>query len=422
MDNYNKRVLEKVKKLDTVFWINNNKLNFEKLKNSIDIKFEEILDAEKRLNRFSPLIKKLFPETKNGIIESQLIKGNNLKRQLESIYNTNIKGDILIKSDNYLNIAGSIKARGGIYEVLKITENIAFKQGLLSIEDDYSILNSKKVKEELSKYTIIVGSTGNLGMSIGIMAKSLGLNAEIHMSRDAKSWKKELLVKKGATVIEHKDDYSKAVQEGRNKAFANNKSFFIDDENSKDLFLGYSVAAIRLKKQLEDLNIKINNRNPLYVYLPCGVGGAPGGIALGLKYIFKDNVYCYFVEPTHAPCMLIGLITGKYDKVNISDYGIDNITEADGLAVGSPSGLVSRIADKLIDGIYTIDDDELFKLLKILKDTEDIKAEPSAVSSIKGPIINNSKGNHIIWLTGGLFVPQDIYLDMYNKGSIKEAH
>ncbi|MBS4539093.1 D-serine ammonia-lyase [Clostridium sp. D2Q-11] len=416
MDEYNRNTLEKIKALKPLFWGNPNKLMFENMATKLDIKYSQILEAEDRLNRFAPLIKRLFPETEDGIIESKLIKADDLIKSLEQSYTIDINGDLYLKCDNYLDIAGSIKARGGIYEVLKITEDILLDNNLISLDGDYSKITEGSYRDIFSQHTIIVGSTGNLGMSIGIMSTALGFNAEIHMSKDAKEWKKSLLRSKGAIVIEHKDDYSKAVEEGRKKALADKKAFFIDDENSIDLFLGYSVAALRVEKQLIDMGVIVDRENPLHVYLPCGVGGAPGGIALGLKYVFKDNVYCYFVEPTHAPCMLLSLVTGDHEKVKISDYSIDNVTEADGLAVGSPSGLVSRIADFLIDGIYTIEDEELFKLLSILKDSEDIKAEPSAVSSLKGPIINNKKGSHIMWLTGGLFIPDDIYNEMYNRG------
>nr|WP_202710306.1 D-serine ammonia-lyase [Sporosalibacterium faouarense] len=411
-------VIKEIKKLNPVLWKNKNKESFKDIVNSLPMSYEDIVDASNRLERFAPLIERLFPETKNGIIESPLAETNSLKHNLESRYTTEIKGKLYLKCDSHLKIAGSIKARGGIYEVLKHAEDIALEKDILSVNDDYSILANKEFKELFSNYKIAVGSTGNLGLSIGIISSALGFKVDVHMSSDAKEWKKEILRSKGANVIEYEDDYSKAVEEGRKQCEGNDYAYFIDDENSKDLFLGYSVAALRLKKQLEEKSISVDENHQLYVYLPCGVGGAPGGIAFGLKHIFDDNVHCYFVEPTHAPCMLLGLVTEKYSDLKINNYGIDNITEADGLAVGSPSKLVSEMASNFLDGIYTIEDDELFKLLRLVKDVENIKIEPSAASSVLGPTLVNANNNdtHICWLTGGIFVPDSEYQEMYNKG------
>lgn len=417
MDSYGKKIFNRVVDQKPVLWENKNKAKFYEVVDSLDIKYEDIVDAKDRLKRFAPLVKRLFPETNDGIIESPLVKGNNLRKKLEKQYNANVS-DIYLKCDSHLKVAGSIKARGGIYEVLKYAERIGFESKLLDINDDYSKLGKETFRKLFSKYKIVVGSTGNLGMSVGIMSSALGFNVTVHMSRDAKEWKKSLLRKRGVNVVEHEEDYTKAVAEGRKQCENDKFAYFIDDENSKDLFLGYSVAAFRLHGQLKENGIAVDKNNPLYVYLPCGVGGAPGGITFGLKHIYGDNVKCYFIEPTHSPCMLLGLLTKKYSEVNVKDYGIDNITEADGLAVGSPSGLVSKMAEKLINGIYTVDDNELFKLLRLLKDTEDLKIEPSAAASLLGPIATEGKkGVHICWLTGGLFLPKDIYLQMYTKGS-----
>ncbi|WP_069650835.1 D-serine ammonia-lyase [Caloranaerobacter ferrireducens] len=418
-----------------VFWINPKYEKFDIAIKNISLNEKDVKDAEERLNRFAPLISKLFPETKdlNGIIESPLVKIPKMQEVLEKMFEVKIPGLLLLKCDSHLAIAGSIKARGGIYEVLKHAEELAIKHNMLSLDDDYSIMDNDEFREFFNQYTIQVGSTGNLGLSIGIMSAKLGFKVVVHMSADAKKWKKDLLRSKGVNVIEYESDYSKAVEEGRRLSNSNPMSYFIDDENSKDLFLGYSVAAIRLKKQLEEMNIVVDSKHPLFVYLPCGVGGGPGGVAFGLKLLFKDNVHCFFAEPTHSPCMLLGLLTDKHNEISVQDFGIDNITEADGLAVGRPSGFVGKTLKNLISGVYTVEDDKLYRLLSTLADCENIYLEPSALAGIPGVIdllkssslkeflMKNelygkmTNATHIAWATGGSLVPKEIMNEYYNK-------
>lgn len=406
-------LLEDVMNYKPVFWENLNASSVKDVLHGLPLTYDDILDAEERWKRFAPLIKRLFPEVKDGIIESRLENIPKAAEEIKNRFNMDFDGSVYLKCDNELPVAGSVKARGGVYEVLKHAEKLAMDSGMLNTTDDYSMMAEQRFRDFFSKYSISVGSTGNLGLSIGIMGSALGFNVTVHMSADAKEWKKRLLKEKGVNVIEYSSDYSKAVEEGRRLSSQNPMDYFVDDENSKDLFLGYSVAALRLKKQLDDMGVEINKDNPLNVYIPCGVGGAPGGITFGLKHVFGDSVKCYFAEPTHSPCMLLGLMTGLHDRVSVFDFGLDGKTEADGLAVGRPSKFAGKIIERLVDGIFTVDDNDLYKVIAILKDKEDIKVEPSAAAGLLGI---KGNGGHIAWATGGIFVPNNLMDKFYGKG------
>ncbi|MBC8652438.1 D-serine ammonia-lyase [Providencia vermicola] len=411
--------------LKQVTWFNPNSTTTQTGLPYVGLTLEDVQDAEARLTRFAPYLMKAFPETQTtqGIIESDVVAIPNMQSALETRYETPITGEMLLKKDSHLPISGSIKARGGIYEVLTHAEKLALEAGLLSIDDNYEILFSDKFRQFFSQYSIAVGSTGNLGMSIGIMSAKLGFSVSVHMSADARQWKKDKLRSHGVNVVEYQQDYSIAVEQGRKEAEKDPRCFFIDDENSTTLFLGYAVAGLRLKKQFVEQGIIVDNQHPLFVYLPCGVGGGPGGVAFGLKLAFGDAVHCLFAEPTHSPCMLLGVHTGLHDAISVQEIGIDNITAADGLAVGRASGFVGRAMERLIDGYYTIDDTEMYNLLSLLNQTESIKLEPSALAGMTGSVhvTQNTdylqsksltpevmaNATHLVWATGGGMVPQD---------------
>lgn len=427
-------LLQQLISLEEVLWINPKLVNDSQRNQSLPLPQDDVTDAEKRLERFAPYIANVFPETQeaNGIIESPLIKIPEMKIRLTEKYRQSIPGELLLKCDSHLPISGSIKARGGIYEILKHAEYLAIEHGLLAPEDDYSILASDQFRQFFANYSIAVGSTGNLGLSIGIISAKLGFKVTVHMSADARQWKKDLLRSKNVTVVEYASDYSKAVEEGRKQAEQDPTCYFVDDENSEDLFLGYAVAASRLKKQLDGLHIPVDENHPLFVYLPCGVGGGPGGVAFGLKLVFGEHVHCFFAEPTHSPAMLLGLMTGLHEKISVKDIGIDNITAADGLAVGRPSGFVGKVMEPMLSGSLTLSDETMFSLLKDLAETESIYLEPSALAGMIGPVILNkdeadyldhqqltakmNHSTHIVWATGGSMVPEAIRNEYYQTG------
>ena len=411
--------------LEPVTWFNPNATTLAVGLPYVGLDQRDVADASARLARFAPYMCDAFPETRvsKGILESEIAAIPAMQATLNARYGVEVTGKLLLKKDSHLPISGSIKARGGIYEVLTHAERLAIKAGLLCEEDDYRKLFTDEFRQFFGQYSIAVGSTGNLGMSIGIMSAKLGFTVTVHMSADAREWKKRKLREHGVIVVEYAEDYGVAVEQGRKEAERDPNCFFIDDENSRTLFLGYSVAGERVKKQFDEMGIVVDAEHPLFVYLPCGVGGGPGGVAFGLKLAFGDNVHCFFAEPTHSPCMLLGVHTGLHDAIAVQDLGIDNLTAADGLAVGRASGFVGRAMERLLDGFYTLSDQEMYDLLGLLARDEQIRLEPSALAGMPGPWRVSADGDwqasraldagrmaqatHLVWATGGGMVPAE---------------
>jgi D-serine dehydratase len=374
------------------------------------IGLQVVQEARARFQRFAPLLAQLFPELEhtNGQIESDLLP---IASMQEAIGLPLEKGKLWLKADHNLAVAGSVKARGGFHEVLEVAEKIALEHKLITLEGNYLSLSQPHARRVFASYQIAVGSTGNLGMSIGVMATALGFRSVVHMSGEAKDWKKERLRGKGVEVVEHPGDYEEAVSHGRQLARNDPLRHFVDDERSTSLFVGYSTCAFHLQSQLTAQGVAVDESHPLLVYIPCGVGGAPSGIAWGLHLVFGENVRCYFAEPVQSPCFLIQMLATDGSHPSVYDYRLSNLTEADGLAVPRASELATEAMRTIVAGAFTVEDSTLFEHLGLLGKTQGLQIEPSAAAGFSGPqwlkddVLTNPSATHIVWTTGGSLVP-----------------
>ena len=140
----------------------------------------------------------------------------------------------------------------------------------------------------------------------------------------------------------------------------------------------------------------------------------------------------FFAEPTHSPCMLLGVHTGLHDQISVQDIGIDNLTAADGLAVGRASGFVGRAMERLLDGFYTLSDQTMYDMLSWLAQEEGIRLEPSALAGMAGSqrvcasvsyqqmhgfsAEQLRNATHLVWATGGGMVPEEEMNQYLAKG------
>jgi len=363
-----------------------------------------IEEVRQRFERFERPLAQLFPDSGwDGRIRSPLQR---YPARIGAV------SELFVKCDSLLPMTGSVKARGGVYELLCSIEAFARREKLLTDGMEYSALLAPAAREALAKHRVIVASTGNLGFSIGLVGRAFGVDIEVHMSSDAKEWKKTRLRALGARVVEHATDYEGAVSAARQAALACD-AYFIDDERSLHLFAGYSVAGRELATQLAAERIEISADRPLVVYLPCGVGGAPGGISAGLLQEYADAVVIVFVEPIASACMFVALATGQRQPVYA--FGLDNNTIADGLAVPTASELVVERIGARIDAVIALPDSSMTEWVRRAWRESKLRLEPSGAAGFaaiepflaaraeRGDAIGNAV--HVVWTTGGSLVP-----------------
>lgn len=394
-------------------WLRNTRASLRDL--TYDVTAVEVRDAGARLARFAPLLAALFPdEGWDGKVHSDLLP-----------YPMDQAITCLIKGDHALPMTGSIKARGGVHELLCFIEDIALRYRVM--DDDVLALAGQPARTLFAEHRVLVASTGNLGYSIGLIARALGLQAEVHMSRDAKPWKKDRLRGIGATVVEHPCDYTETVARAREAARGKPMTLFVDDENSRRLMTGYAAAASEVAVQIGERGIAIGPGRPLIAYLPCGVGGAPGGIALGLKQIYGDHVICVTVEPTASPAMLVALASGDPVPPSVTDYGCDNATIADGLAVGRVSQLALTAVGPALDAAIAVTDEAMIASVREAWQKARLRLEPSAAAALAAvPVLQAAMAKtpgwpsfadsvHLCWATGGARLPDSEFLPMLEE-------
>jgi D-serine dehydratase len=132
--------------------------------------------------------------------------------------------------------------------------------------------------------------------------------------------------------------------------------------------------------------------------------------------------------------MLVQLEAGLDTPTSVYDIGLDNKTEADGLAVAQASMLVAPIMKRILSGIFLVRDETLLQDTFLASQSEGISIEPSAAAAFRGPawLQHSESGrrylashhladrmpasNHVLWSTGGALMPAEEHARFQARG------
>ena len=313
------------------------------------IKSREITEAEKNMLTLPAFeaaceaVKKVTQET--GLIYSKY-------------FSDHTGNKIYFKPEN-MQLTGAYKLRGAYYTIGTLTE-------------------------EERQRGLITASAGNHAQGVAYAAQCYGVKAVIVMPTTTPLIKVERTKAYGAEVVLYGDVYDQACEKAY-ELTAEHGYTFIHPFDDLRVATGQGTIAMEVIQDLPLVD---------YILVPIGGGGLATGVST-LAKMLKNNIKVIGVEPSGAACMKASLENGKVTTVSPVN------TIADGTAVQTPGTKIFPYIQKNLDGIITVDDEELVVAFLDMVENHKMIVENSGLLTVAALKHLDVKGKKVVSILSG---------------------
>ena len=273
-------------------------------------------------------------------------------------YSTQTGNKVYLKPEN-MQFTGAYKLRGAYYTLSTLSE------------------------EERAK-GLITASAGNHAQGVAYAAKCYGVKAVIVMPTTTPLIKVNRTKSYGAEVVLYGDVYDEACAHALELAEKEGYTF-IHPFDDLAVATGQGTIAMEIFKEL-----------PLVDYILVPIGG--GGLATGVSTLAKmlnPKIKVIGVEPAGANCLQESLKAGKVLTLpSVS-------TIADGTAVKTPGSKIFPYLSKNLDGIITIEDEELVVAFLDMVENHKMIVENSGLLTVAALKHLEVKGKKVVSILSG---------------------
>jgi threonine dehydratase len=219
------------------------------------------------------------------------------------------------------------------------------------------ILNS-----EVPEAGVIAASGGNHGAAVAYAAHKLGHKADIFVPTISPPNKVEKLKQYGATVNVVGNVYAEALAASKERA-AETGALSIHAYDDPRVLAGQGTLGRELEEQVPELDT---------VFIAIGGGGLIGGVAAW----YQGNTRVLGVEPENAATLFKALEAGHLVDVEVSGVA------ADSLGARRAGELMFPIAQKYVERVLLVSDDQIRQAQKTLWQKLRVVAEPGGAAAL----------------------------------------
>jgi threonine dehydratase len=222
---------------------------------------------------------------------------------------------------------------------------------------------------------VVAASGGNHGAAVAYAAQKLGIRARIYVPTVSSKAKVQRIRDYGADLVIEGERYADALAASERWA-ADSGAMQVHAYDQEGALLGQGTVGLELEEQA-----RIDT-------LVVAVGG--GGLIGGIAAWFAGKVKVIGVEPAAAPTLTKALQAGR--PVDAPAGGI----AADSLAPKRVGELMFPLAQKYVDRVVLVDDDEIVAAQKALWEKLRVAAEPGGAAAYAAVLSGKAKADGVL--------------------------
>ena len=278
---------------------------------------------------------------------------------IESSYFSEISHNRVFFKPENMQRTGAYKVRGAYYKISTLTD------------------------EERDR-GLITASAGNHAQGVAYAARHYGVKATIVMPTTTPLIKVERTKALGADVVLAGNVYDEAYEHALKLAEENGYTF-IHPFNDLGVATGQGTIAMEIVQELPLVD---------YILVPIGGGGLATGVST-LAKLLNPHIKVIGVEPTGAACMKASLEAGHVVKLPSAN------TIADGTAVLEPGDKIFPYIQQNLDGIITVDDEEIIVAFLDMVENHKMIVENSGLLTVAALRHLDFEGKKVVSILSG---------------------
>jgi len=226
-------------------------------------------------------------------------------------------------------------------------------------------LNTMRQLSDDERRRGVVGvSAGNHAQALAWAARAAGTTCTVVMPSVAVQAKLDATRGYGATVVQHQ--WGSAMFDKARELAEEHGYVFIHPFDDPRVVAGQGTVGIEILEDLADADA---------IVVPVGGGGLLSGIAIAAKHL-KPSIRVFGVEPEGAQALRKSLDAGAVTPIDPPH------TIADGLAAPMTTALPLEVAQRYVDDVVVVSDDEIVDAMRLTLASAKLMAEPAGAAAV----------------------------------------